>query len=206
MTPLAFATRLHTAEVVGGTFLRGRSGSQLDRTAATPLTVIAQRCRARPKAFALSQPGLARHVENRLRKLDSPMTIAVELGRGVWTPQGTVSHETIFRAIYAHGRRGLPAGLSGCLHRRRRRRRHPPLDAAAPTKRGTLGEFNGNGLLRRYVGKRTDPNQFSVGDLRVVANRLNTMPRRVLGWSSPRRLRSRGCTDRLNSPLSAKGA
>ena len=95
----------------------------------------AQRCRARPKAFALSQPGLAHHVETRLRKLDSPMTIAVELGRGLWGPQGTVSQETIYRAIYSHGRRGLPAGLSGCLHRRRWRRRHRPLDAAAPTKR-----------------------------------------------------------------------
>jgi IS30 family transposase len=34
------------------------------------------------------------------------------------------------------------------------------------------------------VGKGTDLNQFSGGDLRVIANRLNTMPRRVLGWSS----------------------
>jgi hypothetical protein len=44
------------------------------------------------------QPGLAQHIEDRLRKLDSPITIAVELGRGVWGPQGTVSHETIDRA------------------------------------------------------------------------------------------------------------
>jgi hypothetical protein len=44
------------------------------------------------------QPGLAHHVEDRLRKLDWPITIAVELGRGVWGPQGTVSHETIDRA------------------------------------------------------------------------------------------------------------
>ena len=34
------------------------------------------------------------------------------------------------------------------------------------------------------MGKGTDLNQFSVGDLRVIANRLNTMPLRVLGWSS----------------------
>ena len=43
---------------------------------------------------------------------------------------------------------------------------------------------NGSGLLRRDVGKGTGLNQFSVGDLRVVANRLNTMPRRVLCRSS----------------------
>jgi IS30 family transposase len=49
------------------------------------------------------QPGLAHHVEDRLRKLDSPITIAVELGRGVWGPQGTVSHATIDRAAYVHG-------------------------------------------------------------------------------------------------------
>jgi len=36
-------------------------------------------------------------------------------------------------------------------------------------------------LLRRYVDKGTDLNQFSGGALRVIANRLNTMPRRVLG-------------------------
>ena len=226
------------------------------------------------------------------------MTIAVELARGLWPQRGVVSHETIYQAIYAHGRRGLPAGLSGCLHRRRRHRKHRPSDPPAPTKRGPLGEFNlilarpavadhrrqvghlegdlvlgsfnrsaiatvfdrasrhvwlaalrhghgadavhhalvnllheippelrrtitwdqgremarhadtaavcgidvyfaephspwqrptnenGNGLLRRYLGKGTDLNQFTNGDLRVIAHRLNTMPRRVLGWST----------------------
>jgi len=39
---------------------RGRAGYQ-----AVAAHARAQRCRARPKAFALSQPGLAHHVETR---------------------------------------------------------------------------------------------------------------------------------------------
>ncbi len=55
-------------------------------------------------------------------------------------------------------------------------------DPHSPWQRPT--NENGNGLLRRYLGKGTDLNRFTNGDLRVIAHRLNTMPRRVLGWSS----------------------
>ncbi|MBK5222301.1 MAG: IS30 family transposase [Acidimicrobiia bacterium] len=43
---------------------------------------------------------------------------------------------------------------------------------------------NGNGLIRRYVGKGTDLGRFSPEDLRVIETRINTMPRRVLGWAN----------------------
>ena len=43
---------------------------------------------------------------------------------------------------------------------------------------------NGNGLLRRYVGKGTDLSSYSAEDLRAIEHRLNTMPRRSLGWST----------------------
>ena len=43
---------------------------------------------------------------------------------------------------------------------------------------------NGNGLLRRYVGKGTDLNAYGVQDLRRIETRINTMPRRSLGWAT----------------------
>ncbi|MHB8290416.1 MAG: IS30 family transposase, partial [Acidimicrobiales bacterium] len=43
---------------------------------------------------------------------------------------------------------------------------------------------NGNGLLRRYVGKGTDLARYSATDLRAIEHRLNTMPRRSLRWST----------------------
>ncbi len=70
----------------------------------------AQLCRARPKVPCLiSSPGLVAHVEARLRARDSPMTIAVELTADLFPDiEGTVSHETIYRAVYGHGQHGLP--------------------------------------------------------------------------------------------------
>jgi transposase, IS30 family len=43
---------------------------------------------------------------------------------------------------------------------------------------------NGNGLLRRYVGKGTDLNRYKADDLRAIEHRINTMPRRSLHWST----------------------
>lgn len=43
---------------------------------------------------------------------------------------------------------------------------------------------NGNGLIRRYVGKSTDLSRFAPADLRLIEHRVNTMPRRSLGWST----------------------
>ena len=43
---------------------------------------------------------------------------------------------------------------------------------------------NGNGLIRRYVGKSTDLSRFGPTDLRLIEHRINTMPRRSLGWST----------------------
>ncbi|MFV0258790.1 MAG: IS30 family transposase [Acidimicrobiales bacterium] len=39
---------------------------------------------------------------------------------------------------------------------------------------------NGNGLLRRYVGRGTNLSVYSPDDLRHIEHRLNTMPRRSL--------------------------
>jgi IS30 family transposase len=255
--------------------------------------------RLRPRATRFEQdPALAAHVEQRLRELDSPMTIAVELAHGVYPDVAEVAHEIVYRGIYAHGRAGLAKGLHSCLHRRRRCRKHRRAPGAAPTTKGPLGEFNligsrpdeanrrdqvghlegdlicgpfnrsaiatifdrtsrfvwladlpeghsapavlaalietlerirqqlrrtltwdqgsemaghieladttgvdvyfaqphspwqrptnenGNGLIRRYVGKGTNLNIYKTEDLRRIETRINTMPRRSLGWST----------------------
>ncbi len=255
--------------------------------------------RRRPRLTRFeADPVLAAHVEARLVAKDSPMTIAIELARGLFPEVTTVvAHETIYRAIYAHGRAGLARGLHGHLHRRHRCRQHrrpedtpakpgplglfnlislrPPV-AAARTEIGhvegdlIVGSFNrsaivtvfdrasrylwladlpdghgaeavlaalvelceripaafrrtltwdqgremaghralaaltgiavffadphspwqrptnenGNGLLRRYVGKGTNLNVYGVEDLRRIEHRINTMPRRRLGWQT----------------------
>jgi IS30 family transposase len=258
----------------------------------------AKACRARPKARLLERhPELAAHVTCRLEAKDSPMTIAVELAQGVYPDiDQTVSHETIYRAIYDHRHHDLPRDIFRCLHRRRRTRFHrgtrrsspqtwraglpkitqrPPAadarsevghlegdliigarwasaiitvfdrksrhlwmeplrdgrsapqtlkgltvlverippglrrsltwdqgsemslheqltgrcgidvffaDAHSPWQRPT--NENGNGLIRRYVGKSTDLNRFTNNDLQAIEDRINTMPRRVLGWAT----------------------
>ncbi len=43
---------------------------------------------------------------------------------------------------------------------------------------------NGNGLIRRYVGKGTNLANYSPEDLRAIEHRINTMPRRSLRWST----------------------
>ncbi len=55
-------------------------------------------------------------------------------------------------------------------------------DPHSPWQRPT--NENGNALIRRYVGKKTDLSAFRPTDLRHIENRINTMPRRVLDWST----------------------
>lgn len=255
--------------------------------------------RRRPKTPKLiADPQLAAHVTARLEAKDSPMTIAVELARGVHGLVAQLSHECIYQAVYAHGRRGLRRGLHTGLHRRRRCRKHRRPAGTATTKASPLGQFsliglrpavaaersevghlegdlivgsfnrsaiatvfdrasrhvwlagfhadhgadetlaalveileripdplrrtltwdqgremarhadlaalcgidvyfaephspwqrptneNGNGLIRRYVGKGTDLAVYRPTDLHAIEHRINTMPRRSLGWST----------------------
>jgi IS30 family transposase len=43
---------------------------------------------------------------------------------------------------------------------------------------------NGNGLIRRYVGKHINLAVFTAEDLRAIEHRINIIPRRSLGWST----------------------
>ena len=70
-----------------------------------------ERLRSRPRDTTFqANPELARHVEDRLRAKDSPTTIAIELARAGGIGGDTVSPETIYQGVYAHGTRGLPRG------------------------------------------------------------------------------------------------
>lgn len=241
---------------------------------------------------------LAAYVTERLEAKDSPMTISIELARGVHGRTCQLSHESIYQAIYAHGKRGLPKGLHTKLHRHHRCRKHRVPNGQTASKSSPLGTFNlihnrppealtrtevghlesdlicgtlnrsaiatvfdrasrhvwladfpdthdadamlaamceildripehlrrtlthdqgsemarhpelaelcgidiyfaeahspwqrptnenGNGLLRRYVGKGTNLGTYTPDDLRAIEHRINTIPRRVLNWNT----------------------
>ena len=267
---------------------------------ATVAQVRAGAQQRRPKVARLvADPVLAAVVTGRLEAKDSPMTIARELAAGVHGVRAAISHECIYQAVYAHGRRGLRRGLHEGLHRRRRCRKRRALPGSGPpSKASPLGTFNpisarpdvaatrhevghlegdlilgsynrsaiatvfdrasrhvwladlpeghnaeatlaamveileripqrlrrtltwdqgsemarhadlaqltgidvyfaephspwqrptnenGNGLLRRYVGKGTNLAAYTQANLRAIEHRINTMPRRSLHWST----------------------
>jgi len=55
-------------------------------------------------------------------------------------------------------------------------------DPHSPWQRPT--NENGNGLIRRYVGKGTDLAAFTPSDIGRIEHRINTMPRRILNWAT----------------------
>ena len=110
----------------------GRNGGRVGYSA-VGAQARADRERARPKDPKLvADRVLAAHVTARLEAKDSPKTIERELAAGVHGISGSISHECIYQAVYAHGTRGLRKGLHEGLHRRRRcRKRRLPAGTEA---------------------------------------------------------------------------
>jgi IS30 family transposase len=111
---------------------------------------------------------LRRHVEARLKALDSPTTIAIELARSGGIGGDVVSAETIYLAVYAHGTRGLAPGLGRHLHRKRGRRKRQCRGAEVPKKLRALGVFNLIGLRPAIAEERVEVGHFE-GDLIIGA-------------------------------------
>jgi IS30 family transposase len=141
----------------------GRNGGR-HRYCATKAEARAASKRGRPKRTKFqSNRALCDHVEARLVAKDSPMTIAIELARAGGIAGDTVSAESVYLGVYAHGARGLAAGLGRHLHRRRGRRK-PRCRTGTPTKVGPLGTFNLIGLRPAIADDRTEVGHFE-GDL-----------------------------------------
>lgn len=137
-----------------------------DRYCAVGAQRRADRDALRPRAAKLEAfPALAERVRAALEveKL-SPMVIAIGLRAQGGVEGVTISHEAIYQAVYAHGRRGLPAGIHHCLHRRRPRRKPHCREARTPTTRGPLGSFTLIGSRPEEIWDRLEPGHWE-GDL-----------------------------------------
>ena len=146
----------------------GRNGGRA-RYCAVAADVRATKERQRPRLTKFqANRELAVHVEAKLAALDSPMTIAIELGRSGGVGGVRVSSETIYQGVYGHGRRGLAAGLSGCLHRKRRRRKRRCRAGETPKKASPLGVFNLISSRPEIASGRSETGHFE-GDLIIGA-------------------------------------
>jgi IS30 family transposase len=78
-------------------------------------------------------------------------------------------------------------GTELAMHKVFTKKTHVPVyfcDPKSPWQRGT--NENTNGLVRQYFPKGSDLSQYSQMDLDLIAIRLNSRPRKILGFRTPR--------------------
>jgi IS30 family transposase len=138
----------------------------------------ARACTVKSRVERRLTPGsdLWQHVMAYLKSGYSPEQIAGTL-RAVHpqTPSLQVSHETIFTAFHAMPRGELRTEVKVYF-----------ADPHSPWQRG-INE-NTNGLPRQYLPKGTDLSTFSQEELDAIAWKLNTRPRKSLGFKCPAQL------------------
>jgi IS30 family transposase len=151
----------------------GRNGG-VGRYRAAAAQRAAERNRRRPKPTKFQRsPALSVRVEQRLEAKDSPTTICRELAAAGGVDGFQVSPETVYRAVYAHGQRGLAAGLHRHLHRRRRCRKRRVLGPPA-TKASPLGNFNLISSRPPSALDRAEPGHWE-GDLIIGARNASAI-------------------------------
>jgi len=134
------------------------------------------RCRARPKTTILAgNPELCWHVTKRLLAGDSPMTISIELSRGLHGVTASISHETIYQGIYNPTESGMAKRCWKLLHNRRPRRRRRG-QRHGQQRSSPLGEFNPISSRPPVAQERTEVGHLE-GDLIIGArNRSAVIP------------------------------
>ncbi len=146
------------------------------RYRATSADRRAKRQRCRPKEAKLEgNRALRDHVEARLTAKDSPSTISRELAASGGIAGETISAETIYRGVYAHGGRGLADGLHRYLHRARRCRKHRRQgEEPATGRKSPLGSFNLITTRPAAIEEREQPGHWE-GDLIIGANNASAI-------------------------------
>ena len=146
--------------------------------AATAAQARADSERVRPKTpLLVADTALAEHVEARLRAKDSPMTISIELARGVHGICAAVSHETIYNALYVMPKGELRTDLLACLRQGRRVRRPR---ARGEDRRGRIQDMTSLHVRAPEVEDRLIPGHWE-SELRGPSTALRSAP----WWNGP---------------------